>query len=193
MAPVGAERPSCQSSPRRHYLEASLPTQAPAPAARARLSQTNANQVRTRCLEGASRQGPASPDGRRQARQEIHALVRPAALGIKSAWRLKSEADVLRVWQQGEAWAHPLLILRARPNGLLQTRVAFVVSKKVGKAVQRNRAKRVMREVVRKLFLQITPGYDVVLIGRPPLVAASLDQVLAAFQSVLARANLLQK
>ncbi len=94
------------------------------------------------------------------------------------------------MWQQGGTWAHPLIVLRARPNTLGQTRVAFVVSKKVGKAVQRNRAKRLMREVTRQTFLRIVPGYDLVLIGRPPLVGASLQEVADALDSLLVRANL---
>ncbi|MGB8647488.1 MAG: ribonuclease P protein component [Anaerolineae bacterium] len=113
-------------------------------------------------------------------------------MGIKRAWRLKSQADVQRVWQQGGTWAHPLLVLRARANGLADTRVAFVVSKKVGNAVARNRAKRRMREVTRHAFPRIASGYDVVLIGRPPLVTAPFDQVAAALAAVLGRANLLK-
>ena len=113
-------------------------------------------------------------------------------MGIKRAWRLKSEADVQRVWQQGSTWAHPLVILRARANGLTETRAAFVVSKKVGKAVARNRAKRLMREATRELFPRIVSGYDLVLIGRPPLVEASLNQVSIALSSLLERAHLLK-
>ena len=45
------------------------------------------------------------------------------------------------MWQQGSTWTHSLLILRTRPNDLGETRLAFVVSKKIGKAVRRNRIK----------------------------------------------------
>ncbi len=113
-------------------------------------------------------------------------------MGIRRAWRLKSEADVQRVWQQGGTWTHPLVILRARPNGLEQTRVAFVVSKKVGNAVQRNRVKRLMREAVRGMFGQIAAGYDLVLVGRPALASAALDQVAAGLRALLTRAGLLR-
>ncbi len=114
-------------------------------------------------------------------------------MGIRSEWRLKAEADVQRVWQEGAAWTHPLIILRARRNNLGTSRVAFVVSKKVGKAVERNRAKRRMREVVRVLFPRLEAGYDIVLIGRPPLVSATLDQLMAGLQALLTRAGLLRK
>ena len=110
-------------------------------------------------------------------------------MGVKRAWRLKSEADVQRVWQQGSTWTHPLLVLRARPNELGQTRLAFVVSKKIGKAVSRNRAKRLMREAARGFYPAITPGVDLVLIARPGLVEAPLVQVRDALDSLLARSG----
>ena len=113
-------------------------------------------------------------------------------MGVKRAWRLKSEADVQRVWQQGSTWAHPLIILRARANGLAQSRVAFAVSKKVGKAVARNRAKRLMREAMRQKFPYLIPGYDIVLIGRNVLVGASLAAVTSALDELVCRAKLLK-
>ena len=121
-------------------------------------------------------------------------MLRPYSLvlGLKRAWRLQSESDVQRVWQHGRSWAHPLLILRARPNGLDQSRVAFVAGKKVGKAVTRNRAKRLMREVIRARFLNIVPGYDLVLIGRSKIAESSLTEVTGAIDQLLTRAKLLK-
>ena len=113
-------------------------------------------------------------------------------MGVKRAWRLKSAADVQRVWRQGGTWAHPLVILRARPNGLEQSRVAFVVSKKVGKAVARNRAKRLLREATRQKFLRLGQSYDLVLIGRSAIVGASLTDVCNAGEELLRRAKLLK-
>ena len=113
-------------------------------------------------------------------------------MGVKRAWRLKSEADVQRVWQQGGTWAHPLVILRARANGLAQSRVAFVAGKKVGGAVARNRAKRLLRESARQLFPQIAPGYDLVLIGRGAILETRQPVVAAAVAELLRRAKLLK-
>lgn len=111
-------------------------------------------------------------------------------MGVKRAWRLKSESDVQRVWRQGASWSHPLMILRARPNGLPQSRVAFVVSKKVGGAVARNRAKRLMREAIRAKFLETVQGYDLVLIGRHSIPRASFVEVASAVDELLRRAKL---
>ncbi|MBI4673297.1 MAG: ribonuclease P protein component [Chloroflexi bacterium] len=110
---------------------------------------------------------------------------------MKRAWRLKNQADVQRVWQEGRTFAHPLVILRVRPNGLAQTRAAFVAGKKLGNAVVRNRAKRRMREALRPLFVRIAPGYDLVLIARGNIAAATFTELAAAVQEILRRARII--
>lgn len=111
---------------------------------------------------------------------------------MKRAWRLKLESDVQRVWQEGRAFAHPLVILRVRPNGLTQTRAAFVAGKKLGNAVLRNRAKRHLREALRPHFTRLTPGYDLILIARGQIAAAPYSEISAAVIHLLQRAKLVQ-
>jgi len=110
---------------------------------------------------------------------------------VKRAWRLKAESDVQRVWQEGRAFAHPLVILRVRPNKLQQSRAAFVAGKKLGNAVLRNRAKRRLREALRPHFSQIPVGYDLVLIARGNIADAAFTDITQAVQDVLKRAKLL--
>lgn len=111
---------------------------------------------------------------------------------MKRAWRLQNQADVQRVWQEGRAFAHPLVILRVRPNQLPQVRAAFVAGKKLGGAVERNRAKRRLREALRPKFPTIAPGYDLVLIARGKINDVSFTDIVDAVQQLLTRANLIK-
>ncbi|MDL1897518.1 ribonuclease P protein component [Anaerolineae bacterium CFX7] len=111
---------------------------------------------------------------------------------VKRTWRLKKQADVQRVWQEGRAFAHPLVILRVRANGLAQSRAAVVAGKKLGNAVARNRAKRRLREALRPHFPQLPPGQDLVLIARHNVNNVPFTELTAAVQQVLTRAQLLK-
>lgn len=56
------------------------------------------------------------------------------------------------------------------PNGLNRKRLGIIASKKVGNAVQRNRAKRKIREVFRCMKDRISPAMDIVVISGKDLV-----------------------
>ncbi len=70
------------------------------------------------------------------------------------------------------SWAHPLLVLYAAANEGGPTRAGFVVGRRIGKAVVRNRVKRRLREAWRSLLEEVPPGHDYVLIARPGLPEA---------------------
>lgn len=82
--------------------------------------------------------------------------------------RLKTRADFLRL-AKGRKWASPGLILQMAqaPVQSIEARAGFTVTKKIGNAVVRNRAKRRLREVARAVLpLYASPGCDYVLIAR---------------------------
>ncbi|MDP9372323.1 MAG: ribonuclease P protein component [Chloroflexota bacterium] len=107
--------------------------------------------------------------------------------------RLRDEADFRRLRAGGRAWSGRLMTLLALPNAEGHNRYGLIVSKRVGKAVERNLIKRRLREIVRQLDRdgRIAQGYDLALIVRPALAAADFAAARDATIALLKRGGLL--
>ena len=70
--------------------------------------------------------------------------------------------------------------------------MGFTVSKRIGKAVKRNKVKRQMREIVRLKLDDIETGWDVVCIAREPIKSATYAQIERIIYSLLAKMDLLK-
>jgi ribonuclease P protein component len=105
--------------------------------------------------------------------------------------RLRQSIAIQRVRREGRRWHHPFFILFVAPNGAQSSRFAVSVSRRLGKAVQRNQLKRRLREALRLYLPQVQAGYDCVLVARPALATASFAEIEAGLGQLLARAALL--
>ncbi len=115
--------------------------------------------------------------------------------------RLKRRAEFLRVAAARRKWAAPGLGLQVAPAGSPAKgcagadaepafRVGFTVSKKVGNAVARNRARRRLRAAAEQVLPRhAAPGNDYVLSGRQETVARPFALRLADIETALRRAG----
>jgi len=106
--------------------------------------------------------------------------------------RLRRSVDFERARQEGRSWSHPLLVLVAAPNPVGLTRIGVVAGRRLGTAVARNRAKRLLREAARRLYPRLVPGWDLILIARSPILSVKEPQVEAALEQLAREARLLQ-
>jgi ribonuclease P protein component len=90
---------------------------------------------------------------------------------VNRSHRLRRPDQFQRVRHQGRTVSHHLLRLNVATNHGKRVRCGFVVGKRVGKAVVRNRAKRRVREIVRLMLPSLQPNVDLVFVVRSPEVA----------------------
>ena len=89
-------------------------------------------------------------------------------------------------------FADGLLVLYARKNRTDGNRVGITVSKKLGKAHVRNRARRRIREVYRLNEGQFQPGWDIVIVARSRAVEAPFEKLTASLLTLAKKAGILR-
>jgi len=105
--------------------------------------------------------------------------------------RLRRNDEFDRVRSQGRSYSARHLVLVVLPNELSQNRYGFAAGKRLGNAVRRNRAKRLMREAIRAEQPHLTPGFDVVIIARNSFPQdLKLDTVAEQLGSLLTKSGL---
>lgn len=83
--------------------------------------------------------------------------------------KMNRNADFQRLYRSGAFCSLGSALLYVRPNGLPYNRLGITAGKKIGNAVKRNRAKRIIREAYRAAEPQLPIGLDMVVVARSSL------------------------
>jgi ribonuclease P protein component len=88
---------------------------------------------------------------------------------LSPAERIKDREDFSRTFKAGRRIRTPGFTIVFAPNGLGYSRIGISVGKRFGRAVQRNRAKRIFRELFRLNKDQLPKGVDYIFMPGPKL------------------------
>ena len=114
-------------------------------------------------------------------------------LRLKRAMRIRQRRDFARLRQEGQKLATPSMVLNwQEAPGNAIPRMAVITTKKLGPAVVRARARRLLRECFRLHQRALRVPVDLVLVARRGLLGAKLAEVEADYLTALRRANLLK-
>lgn len=112
---------------------------------------------------------------------------------MEKKYRLKKNMEFKKVYAQGKNYWNRNLILYVRKNGLDETRAGFTVSKKIGKAITRNKIRRRMKEIYRLNLKEIKPGYDLVFIPKKNIIDISYRELESAMIHIMKISGLVEK
>lgn len=108
-------------------------------------------------------------------------------------YRLKKK-EFEKVLKEGESFREDFLILKKRENNLFKIRIGFLVSKKFSKkAVQRNKIRRRLRELIRVKLGKIKEGKDMVFIPLPGLEKKNFQELENIINKIFLKAKILKK
>ncbi len=96
--------------------------------------------------------------------------------------RLKKRYEFRQAQRSGRRIHTSHFLILVQPNALQNRRLGITVTKKVGTAVQRNRIKRVVREVFRRNRELFPPAHDLVFIAKRGATSIDYDSVLSELQ-----------
>lgn len=105
--------------------------------------------------------------------------------------RLKKNLEFKRVYKQGRSVANRFAVMYILHNGTPHRKAGFSVSKKIGGAVQRNKLKRLFREVYRLNQENLIKGIDIVFIARQAAKEANFQELTKAFHDLFRKARII--
>ena len=105
--------------------------------------------------------------------------------------KLKKRWEFQRAYQKGNKYWNRYFVIYVLHTRFNYLRLGITASKKVGKSVQRNRVKRVIRESFRQLRPRIKTGHDIVVVGRTPACQLTCQEAQNELAALFRKASIL--
>jgi len=106
---------------------------------------------------------------------------------------LHYNSDFTRAYTRGKSYVHAYTVLYVNKNRVGYTRVGITASKKIGNAVARNRARRVLRAALYQTLPENVGGYDLVFVARGATARIKSTQAAKATAKLLDAAGLVPR
>lgn len=107
--------------------------------------------------------------------------------------KLKKRWEFQRAYQKGSKYWNRYFVIYVFYTHVDTLRLGITVSKKVGKSVQRNRVKRLVREAFRHLRPRLKTQHDIVVVGRSPACRLTCQETEASLFDLFRKAALLRQ
>ena len=105
---------------------------------------------------------------------------------------LKENRDFQRLYKKGKSYVNPVLVTYIMKNKSDNLRYGITTGKKIGIAVKRSRARRVIRAAFAQLRNEICGGYDIVFVARGKTPYVKSDVVRKAMEKHFSEAGILK-
>lgn len=108
--------------------------------------------------------------------------------------RLRKNEEFQQIFKNGKSYASRYFVIYILKNENHSSfRVGISVSKKLGNAVVRNRVKRMIKEVIRKIHTHIKPGCDFIIIVRQAVSGMNYHEIDDKLKYILQKAKLMDR
>lgn len=106
---------------------------------------------------------------------------------------LNRNKEFTKAYSKGKSFVSPVLVIYVIKNRAKNIRIGITASKKIGNAVERNRAKRVIKESFRKIFPLLSGNFDLVFVARKKTCEVKSTKILQIMEQNLKKAGLLEE
>lgn len=112
---------------------------------------------------------------------------------MKKTISIKENKDFKRLYYRGKSVANDILVVYYRRNSYPHCRLGLTVSSKVGKAVVRNRVRRLLRESYRLMEDRVRSGMDIVIVARSKAAFSDFKTVSKALERAFVKSGIIKE